>query len=120
MRENSLVLLVTSVAPRARACAPIITSNEPMGVPFLLLGLIPVGHVVLGELVETAKQGIPRIDERDQNHGAAGFLDKHLIALEAKLFGKPYSLALPILKQFGGFHFRHPDRYMRKVYIIFL
>jgi hypothetical protein len=32
-RENSLVLLVTRIAPSARACAAIIMSNAPMGCP---------------------------------------------------------------------------------------
>ena len=66
--------------------------------PLLLPGLIPAGHVVPAELVETADQGIPGIHQRDQNHGAAGFLDEHRIALEAKLLGKPYRLALPVPK----------------------
>ena len=59
------------------------------------------------------------IEERDKNQGVAGFLDEHLIALEAKLLGKPYRLALPVLKQFGRFHFHHLMKSMCKVYTSF-
>jgi len=48
--------------------------------------------------LEAVEEGIPRIAPRDQLNDVAAFLNKYFVVFEAKFFGKPDCLALPILE----------------------